>query len=276
MPQHTDVTSPTDRGHREEPASEPGAAAAALVPLLSDYLDDVSSRTAERLARAPGAGAVAGVAVTLPLDHEPWTVGASSVLAAEVDQVQYELGIGPCLRALREGLGSYCPDLARDDRWGDYGRQAAARGVASCLSVPVLIDGSPAAVLKVYSSDLDGVTAEQQADAQAVALELAGGIRLALTLGEQAQLLDDREAAMHSRRAIDLALGVLMERRQCDASEAFALLRTLSQHQNVKLRHAARQVLTSVDGVTASDAQAPFRRRSERPVFAAEASTSRS
>jgi len=98
-----------------------------------------------------------------------------------------------------------------------------------------------------------------------VALEVAGGIRLAVNLGAQAQLLDDREAAMHTRRVIDLALGVLMERQQCGADEAFTLLRMLSQHQNVKLRDAAHQVLLSVSGAGSEDAFAPFNDRDSWP-----------
>jgi len=258
-------TTPTERLRdlSKERRAQEGNAAAALVPLLSDYLDDVSTRTAARL------GAVAGVAVTLSVDNEPWTVGASNDLAAEVDLIQFEVGVGPCLLALRSGIETYAPDLGADPRWSSYGPRAAAHGAASCISVPVLVDASPVAVVKVYAGEVDGLTVEQQDVARTVALEVAGGIRLAVTLGEQAQLLDDREAAMHTRRAIDLALGVLMQRQQCSAAEAFTLLRTASQHQNVKLREAAQQVLGSVSGATAEDAQAPFRSRTDRPAVGA-------
>ncbi len=239
-----------DQGQRDSQR-----AAAALVPLLSDYLDDLSRQTETRL------GPVAGVAVTMRLDHEPWTVGASSRLAADVDQIQFDIGTGPCLLALNEGVLTYAPDLAADDRWGEYGPRAAARGAACCISVPVFVDDRPAAVLKVYSGEVDGLSEHQRAVARTVGLEVAGGVRLAVNLSAQAQLLDDREAAMHTRRAIDLALGVLMERTQSSAGEAFAMLRTLSQHRNVKLREAARQVLASVAGATTDDSWAPFRPR---------------
>ena len=263
MPHHVDGATQRLRDLSRERRVAEGNAAAALVPLLSDYLDDVSDRTAARL------GPVAGVAVTLSVDGEPWTVGASNDLAAEVDLIQYEVGVGPCLLALREGVSTYAPDLASDDRWDSYGPRAAAHGAASCISVPVTVDESPVAVVKVYSGQVDGLSEEQQATTRAVALEVAGWIRLAVTLGEQAQLLDDREAAMHTRRAIDLALGVLMARRECSASEAFSTMRALSQNQNIKLRDAAQQVLGSVPGATERDARAPFRGRGERPAVGA-------
>jgi GAF domain-containing protein len=240
------------RGLHPEHADEEGAAAAALVPLLTDYLDDVARRTEARLDGA------LGVAVTMSLDEEPWSVGVSNDLAGEVDLIQYEVGVGPCLYALSAGEVIYVPDLAADDRWGDYGPRAAARGAAACISVPVLVDDRPAAVLKVYAGEVDGLSPEDRAVAESVVAEVAGGIRLALHLATQAQQLDDRQAAMNSRRTIDLALGVLMERTQSGAASAFELLRSLSQTRNIKLNAAARQVLSSVAGATEADVQAPF------------------
>jgi GAF domain-containing protein len=235
-----------------------GPASVALVPLLSDYLDDVATRTAARLED------VAGVAVTLKVADGPLTVGASNDLAAEVDAIQYEVGIGPCLFALREGIGNYVPDLANDHRWRDYGPRAAARGAASCVSVPVLVDDEPVAVVKVYDSRVNGITESQRALASAVATDISSGIGLARRLSVQAHTIDDRESAMDTRRVIDLALGVLMERTHCTAEEAFALLRQQSQASNVKLRDIARQVVENVAGTRSADARSPFKQPGER------------
>jgi GAF domain-containing protein len=240
------------------PADDMGAASSALVPLLSDYLDHVASRTAVRL------GEVAGVAVTLGVAEGPLTVGASNDLAAEVDSIQYEVGVGPCLYALRDGVGMYVPDLANDHRWEDYGPRAAARGAASCVSIPVHLDGRPAAVLKVYASSIDGLSQTQRDQAASVAADVAGGMGLARHLSLQAHTIDDRESAMDTRRVIDLALGVLMERTQCNANQAFALLRQQSQNNNVKLRDVAGQVLRTVEGSQLADAKSPFKQPGAR------------
>ncbi len=225
-----------------------------VVPLLLDYLDDVAIRTAERL------GPIGGVAVTMEGETEPMTVGSSQPLAFEVDQLQYSIGKGPCLHALRTGFGLYVSDLAHDDRWDDYGPKAAALGAASCVSLPVLVSGRVAAVLKAYGRYVDGIS-DQQRDAMAsVAAEISGGIALAQRLTLQARELDDRAAAMDTRRVIDLALGILMERTNCDVGAAFALLRRYSQNYNVKLNDAARQVLAAMPGQSLDLEQAPFNR----------------
>jgi len=242
----------------EEHLAHPGAAGAAVVPLLSGYLEGVAVRTQAQL------GDVAGVAITLKVDDEPFTAGASNALAAEVDAVQFEVGIGPCLHALRTGVRVHVPDLGQDYRWGTYGPKAAARGACCCISEPVLVDGEPAAVLKAYSGVVDGIDEEQRRIVRSVAQDVAGGVALARYLSAQAHELDDRESAMDTRRAIDLALGVLMERTGCSADDAFTLLRQQSQATNTKLRDVARQVLATLPGAGRDDTKSPFRQPGSR------------
>lgn len=233
----------------------PGAAEAELVPLLTDYLDDVASSTATVL------GDVAGVAVTLSVDGSPFTIGASSSLARDVDLIQYRIGKGPCLHALHHGIGLYVPDLGADDRWGEYGPQAAARGAASCVSIPVIVGGSPAAVFKVYSAEIDGLTQNQRALAQNAARDVAGGVALAKHLSRQAQHIDDRTAAMTTRRVIDIAIGIVMYQVNTDADTAFGLLRSTSQNQNIKLRDVAAELVASLPGEGGLPEAAPFAER---------------
>ncbi|MGS0686298.1 GAF and ANTAR domain-containing protein [Nakamurella sp. GG22] len=259
-----DVGSSVPEVHRASNGSaggqSPNTAEADVLPLLTDYLDDVAARMELRL------GDVAGVGITLKVDGAPFTAGASSTLAREVDLIQYRIGRGPCLDALQHGVGHYVPDLAADGRWGSYGPSAAARGAASCLSVPVLVNEQPAAVLKVYSAQRDGLTADQQARASESAPEIAGGVALARHLSRQAQLLDDRVAAMTTRRVIDMAIGILMQRLDSDPDTAFTLLRSISQTRNVKLRDVAQDLVASLPGSGPKAFDAPFKARGQRPA----------
>lgn len=232
-----------------------------VLSALIEYLDDLSERIDARL------GSTAGVAVTMDLDGAPFTVGASTELARAVDELQYRIGVGPCLLALTEGVGLYVPDLGADDRWGEYGPQAARMGAASCVSVPVLLHGRPSAVLKVYHPEVDGISPEDRSTAAAAAPEIAGGLGLARLLTRQAQNLDDRTSAMDNRRVIDLALGVLMNQRGGGPDAAFTALRRMSQESNRKLRDVAVEVLESVaDGAPVAGA-APFHERDSPPLL---------
>jgi hypothetical protein len=246
-----------------------------VLTLVQDFLQDAATRTHERL------GDVAGVAITSAVQGgEPLTAGSSTALAADVDRVQYSIGIGPCLDALQEGRENYVPDLARDRRWDPYGVEAVSLGVRTSLSVPV-VDGRSGVlgVVKVYAATVDGLDDRQRHLARAFALEGAGGVGLANTLVSTSLELDDRIDAMDTRRTIDLATGLLMGRLGCSAEEAFGLLRRESQNHNTKVHDVASDLLARssvpAEGSAAADTQerlageaqqAPFSRRGEAPA----------
>ncbi len=253
-----------------------GVSSPAVLTLVQDFLHDAATRTHERL------GDVAGVAITTAVaSGDPLTAGASTELAAEVDRVQYSIGVGPCLDALRGGSETYAPDLVRDPRWNPYGVQAASLGVRCSLSVPVLDGRSEVlGVVKVYAADVDGLDERQRHLGRAFALEVAGGVGLANTLVSTSLELDDRIEAMDTRRTIDLATGLLMGRVGCGPEEAFGLLRRESQNHNVKVYDVAADLLAGPSAPGAAlpvvephearpsrnTVQAPFRRRGEAPA----------
>ena len=242
--------------------SEPAGQPAEVLALIGDYLDQLAAETHQRL------GAVAGVGVTMAgPDGRPITIGASTDLARAVDELQYQLGNGPCLHALRGGGGDYVPSLAEDDRWGSYGPKAAALGAACCLSIPVHTHDSVSAVFKVYTGEVDGLSTEQRELGHEAARKASGGIGLAQLLSAATVELADRANAMDTRRVIDLALGILMERTSCTSEDAFTLLRRYSQTRNVKLRDIAAEVVEAAS--TGSDprggGRAPFLPRGDSP-----------
>ena len=97
-------------------------------PYLATYLDGQALRSHEQL------GDVAGVAVTVALGGKPLTIGASTQLARDVDNLQYGIGTGPCLHALTTGEGLYVPDLAADRA---LGRLRAPGCRTGCRILPV-------------------------------------------------------------------------------------------------------------------------------------------
>jgi AmiR/NasT family two-component response regulator len=62
------------------------------------------------------------------------------------------------------------------------------------------------------------------------------------------EFADQMRTAMRSRSVIDQALGVIMGQRRCTADEAFGILRTASQHRNVKLRDLCTELITNLTG----------------------------
>ncbi len=83
-----------------------------------------------------------------------------------------------------------------------------------------------------------------------------GGLSCGMTLRQRGRppvtgctdLNDQLRSSMASRSVIDQAAGVIMATERCAQDKAFALLRTVSQNTNVKLRDLAVTIVTSVSG----------------------------
>lgn len=80
-------------------------------------------------------------------------------------------------------------------------------------------------------------------------------LRLATRYAHQCELAEHRAAAMESRTAIDIAIGVIMGQNRCSPEEAFEILKRASNARNRKLAEVARGVVASV---SAADVHTPF------------------
>lgn len=69
------------------------------------------------------------------------TPAGTSDLVREVDEVQYRVGDGPCLRSLRDEVTVRSDDLRDEPRWPRFAKAAVDRGVRSMLSVQLFVDG---------------------------------------------------------------------------------------------------------------------------------------
>ena len=71
------------------------------------------------------------------------TAAPTGELVVMADKLQYELGEGPCVRAIyQDGLLS-CPDVATDPRWSWWGPAAADLGIGGVISAYLHDDGRP-------------------------------------------------------------------------------------------------------------------------------------
>jgi GAF domain-containing protein len=168
------------------------------------------------------------------------TVAATSELPLRVDQIQYDLGSGPCVdAAVHEEI--YRPgDLATDQRWPEFGRRAVAEcGISSMLSVRLYLeDDDLVAALNLYSA---AVGAFDESD-QTVALILATHASTAMATARLHEQVSHLERALQSNRGIGVAIGVLMNQYKITQDGAFDLLRMASQHGHRKLVDVAFDV----------------------------------
>ena len=168
------------------------------------------------------------------------TVAETSEVPVAVDQIQYELGSGPCVDAALQETIYRTGDLAAERRWPEFGRRAAAEyGIRSMLSTRLFLEGDDmVAALNLYSTVPDAFDETDQVLALMLATH-ASTATAAARLRDQVQHL---ERALQSNRGIGVAIGVLMNQYKITQTAAFDLLRLASQHGHRKLVDVARDV----------------------------------
>ena len=186
--------------------------------------------------------------MTMRSNGRPVTVACSDPVAAKVDAVQYGLDCGPCLHAMRDGHVVRIEDTADKTRWPEFERQAAAHGIRSCLALPLRSQGRRIGALNLYARDASAFGAAEAQRAADFAENASGTLTLAIRLASHAALIEQLRSSMQSRTVIDQALGIVMAQEHCTQARAFDILRTASQHRNVKLRDIASSIVTSVSG----------------------------
>jgi GAF domain-containing protein len=183
--------------------------------------------------------------VTLLRRKSSATVASSSEHAKNMDEIQYQFGDGPCLRAARQKETIYVADLESDDRWHDYADAVLQHGIRSVLAIPIPLDGEADAGLNLYSHVVDNFDEEAIKAAETFAGQASKGLSLSVRLTQQAETAAHLKAAMESRTTIDLAVGIIMGQNRCSQDRAFEILRSASSSRNVKLRDIAAGIVAS-------------------------------
>lgn len=174
------------------------------------------------------------------------SVAPTDECARKADELQYELGSGPCVDAVLEDA-VYCPqDLEHDDRWPTYGRRVVNElGVRSMMSFRLgsMETGveSGIAGLNLYSKE---VGAFDEAD-RWTGLILATHATALVAAAVNAERADHLQVALETNREIGAAIGILMATRKLSQEAAFAVLRVASQDTNRKLSVVAAEVVST-------------------------------
>ena len=153
-----------------------------------------------------------------------------------LDELQRELGLGPCIDVARTQSSAVLHDTTSDQRWPAVAERAAQLGVRAMLCVPLWVDQRHLGALSLYGPEPEAFTEHDRRVAELYAALAA--IALA-----DAQRVADLETAIASRDVIGQAKGILIERHRLTPDLAFAALSRASQHTNRKLVEVARHLV---------------------------------
>ncbi|MEV6620988.1 GAF and ANTAR domain-containing protein [Amycolatopsis sp. NPDC051106] len=235
-----------DAQPRAQVLDEVTGALEALTAALTDEEDlrVLLQRVCEQVTRAvPGVDAAT---ITLLRGGEPYTPAGTSTVCVELDRDQYRLGAGPCLDAATSGRVTRVAIDAAADRWPRFAAGAAAAGMGSFLSAPIVIDGEHAGAVNCYSTDTTGFADLDEQLLELFTAAAEAGLRVFARYSHARDVAQQLQTALETRGVIEQAKGVIMAARRIPADEAFQVLVAQSQNGNIKLRDLAARLIANL------------------------------
>lgn len=165
------------------------------------------------------------------------------VRTLEVFQLQSEEG--PCLDCFSSGEPVSVADLgAVRDRWPRFSAVALDEGYASVHAIPMRLRDEVLGTLGLFGTSPGALDQEELAVAQALA-HIAS-----LAIAQQSQalpashVLTGLQAAVASRRLLEIAKGVVAESQGISMEAAFTRLRVYARLRNQRLGEVAHRVVS--------------------------------
>ncbi len=235
-----------DRAERGRAATEDDDLTVSLAALsrlssrrlsLEDLLTRVATFGVPAIPGADGAG------LTLIEADRADTIVTSAPFVREVDDIQYGLGVGPCISAAATRQTMRSGSLGGDQRWPRFGPRAGRLGVHSVLSLPLISADEVVGAMNVYAHAPHSFDERSARLGELFAVPAAIAVQNAQILAQTRRLSANFQAALTTRAVIDQAIGIMLSRTGVSADQAFARLRTLSQREHLKLAAVAAGVV---------------------------------
>lgn len=217
----------TDSAHAEALVPEPAEVSDLCRPFLSSL-------------------PVSGVSVTvMTASGARMTLCSSGVIAARIDELQFELGEGPQNSVVRSGQIVMVPNVASGghDDWPVLGAALGGLDVGAIFCIPIQMGAVTVGVATLYSNSPSTLDHDQQATALMIASAIAGGVvqqAMAAALDEGAE---ESAAAPALRREVHQATGIILVQLNTTATIAYARMQAYAFANGTTVLMVARDVV---------------------------------
>jgi hypothetical protein len=168
------------------------------------------------------------------------TVAASTDVARYIDQLERELGEGPCLDAIEDESVYHDSNLLDGSPWPRLSKRVLAEtSVRGMAGFRLRAADQKTGALNLFSDSPGGLT--PQAVDQGIVL--ASFVTVALGAHHDRRAAETLREGLESNREIGKAVGLMMAFHKISDEDAFEMLRKASQDMNLKLIEVARQVV---------------------------------
>ena len=192
-------------------------------------------------------GSVGSGVTLMQADGRPGTSAATDALVDELDQLQYEVGDGPCLMAWATSAAVRSDDLAAEARWPAWSPRAADLGMRSVLSAPMEAGEASWGAVKVYSATANAYDERSEDLLRRFASQAAIFVSNVHTAQSARRIGDELKDTLRSRDVIATARGMMMARKRIDSTEAHRQLLFLAQRAGILVSELAERLVASAD-----------------------------
>jgi GAF domain-containing protein len=166
------------------------------------------------------------------------TIRPTDPLATGIDSLQHDLKEGPCLDAATASRVVVSASVGTDGRWPRWGPAVARLGIHSVLSAEMHGRGRRMGALNLYSPMPDAFSPDDVEMATILADQTAA---VMVAINSERGLRE----ALETRTLIGQAQGMVMERFDLDAGQAFTVLQRLSQESNLRIHDVSELLVRS-------------------------------
>jgi GAF domain-containing protein len=216
---------------------------AEAVASLSAAYDNQTSICAPFLTALPVTGAAISV-LDKAFGFE--TVCATDPAAARIDELQLDLGEGPCWDALSSRQPVLTPDIQGDKRglWPILAEAIRDDPVRALHAFPLVVGTLDIGAVDLYSPQSGTLTTDQIGDAQTLATIAARQVLLrALASRKRGPEDEDEEERPYSRRVVHQATGMALVQLNVSAADALLIIRGHAYANNRSVLDIARDIV---------------------------------
>ena len=173
------------------------------------------------------------------------SVCSSNPVSALIEQLQYELGEGPCVDAYNEDHPVLEPDLVKPQtpRWMGFSGPAIAAGARAVFGFPMQVGSVRLGALNLYRDRPGALSVDQHADALVLAGLCAQSVLVMQANAPPGMLASELEAGADLQSVVHQASGMVSVQLGVSLDDALVRLRAHAFANERRLVEVARDVV---------------------------------
>jgi hypothetical protein len=178
-------------------------------------------------------------------DVQRGPVCSTDKTSAAIEQLQYDLGEGPCVDAFNQDRPVLEPDLSdpATPRWLAFAGPALEAGARAVFGFPLQLGAVRLGALNLYSDHPGPLTSEQHADALVMADVAAQALLVMQANAPPGQLAAELEASADFQYVVHQASGMVAAQLEVSVGQALIRLRAHAFGNNRPLTEVAQDVV---------------------------------